>query len=305
MILCCDFNPKLTRKFYVKEFFKHKHNLAQEVRVYPSGAGIDMAVFAQMLSAKVKVFFPEGMETGKWIASYLRESGIDFYSVKIKDENIECVTVKQKHNKTEIATAAPRITMEDKNDILAAFYQQAKENKIVCLPEIDHPALSEDLFEQLISYCYQNNIKIATTLSDRSKLNGAKPFLLLLDKEELSQEQPIRYAAQVVAEGKSLLNSGIGVLVVVSSQGAIIMTKEKNYRAYFIDRQKKMQKLNKNLMLMGFAMGIEREYNFETTMKLGISCGIWENFHKFRHVEMSEIKTLMNIIELEELGEVL
>lgn len=301
MILCCDFNPKLTRKFYAKDFFKNRMNVAESTRVYPSGMGVDMAVFAQMLGENVKLFFLEGMETGKIIASHLHMIGIDSCSVTIKDENVEHIVIKQNHNKTEIATSLPRITMEDKNDILAAFCKEAELKKVVCLPKIDHPMLALDISEKLIHYCYQNNVKVITTVSHISDLKGSRPFLLLLGKEQLEKQVPIGNTTQVIKEGKLLLDSGIGMLVVVSVKGAVIMTKEKNYYASFQHYQGNIEKINRELMLMGFAMGIERDYNFDTTIKFGMSCGIWENFKKFRQVDMGEMKTFMNNISVEEL----
>ncbi|MDO5715170.1 MAG: hypothetical protein Q4P25_01170 [Tissierellia bacterium] len=301
MILFCDFNPKLTRQYYTEEFYKNRKNKAEDLRVYPSGNGIDMAVFAKNLSEEGEVFLLEGLSIGREITTSLKELGIHCHRVKLKDDNVEHLVVKQNRQKTEVMTPEPRITMEDRNDILAAFYEACSDKKIVIVAEIDNESLSPDLYEKLIHHCYQKNIKIGVTVSDLFDIKSAKPYLLVIEKDQLEKDKPIYYTSEVLQKGRLLIDKGVGILFVLSQKGAIIMTKDKNYHGYFTEQKDRIEKVNKNLMLTGLSIGIERDYNFETSIKLGLACSIWENFNKFRQVEMSEIKKWMNTIVVEEI----
>lgn len=48
-------------------------------------------------------------------------------------------------------------------------------------------------------------------------------------------------------------------------------------------------------------MALDRDYDFITSIKLAISCGVWENFVEKDKIDMSAIKKIMNSVEVEEI----
>ncbi|EFK38963.1 hypothetical protein HMPREF9131_1268, partial [Peptoniphilus sp. oral taxon 836 str. F0141] len=89
MILYCDFNPKLIRKYKVDKINQGEENLIESNRFYASGYGIDMAVFSKKLFQDSKVLMLKGTVIGELIERDLRNLYIETESIKLKDDNIE------------------------------------------------------------------------------------------------------------------------------------------------------------------------------------------------------------------------
>ena len=66
-------------------------------------------------------------------------------------------------------------------------------------------------------------------------------------------------------------------------------------------RKELTEKFDTELSLAGLAMAIDRDYDFITSIKLAISCGVWENFVEKDVIEISAIKKIMNSVEVEEI----
>ncbi len=300
MILFCDFNPKLIRKYKSKIFNVGEENLIDASRVYASGYGIDMAVFANRLFQDSKVFYLKGTNIGKFIESDLRNHYIESTSISLKDDNIENIIIDNGEGKTIFKSKSPRITMEDKKDIINAFAEAIRGKKIVGLSIIDHDSLKDDLYEALINICYKENVKIVVNPENVGQIKDSKPYVLIMDKKDLTGEENITHTGDVPEVTKKLIDKGVGIVVVNSQRATVVSTKDKNYKVYF-DKISDFKTYNKNLILAGFAIGIDRDYDLETTIKLAIASSICENYMKFSEVEMSEIKKLMNSVKVEEM----
>lgn len=300
MILYCDFNPKLIRKYKVNEFRQGEDNVIKSNRFYASGYGIDMAVFSKNLFQDSKVFMLKGTGIGEMIEKNLRDSYIETTSVKLKDDNVEKLIFENEDNKTVFTTKTPRITMEDKADILAEFEKTIKSKRIVAISNIDHDSLKDDLYDNLIKICYRENVHVAVNPPSLKYIKDARPYLLILDKKDAEKDEDVNYTGDVPAFSKKLLDKGVGIVVVNSNRATVVSTKDKNYRVYF-EKISDLKTYNKNLMLAGFTVGIDRDYDFETTIKLAMASSICENYMKFSQVQMSEIKKIMNEVKVEEM----
>lgn len=300
MILYCDFNPKLIRKYKVNEFRQGEENVIKSNRFYASGYGIDMAVFSKNLFQDSKVFMLKGTGIGEMIEKNLRDSYIETTSVKLKDDNVEKLIFENEDNKTVFTTKTPRITMEDKADILAEFEKTIRGKRIVAISNIDHDSLKDDLYDNLIKICYRENVHVAVNPPSLKYIKDARPYLLILDKKDAEKDEDVNYTGDVPAFSKKLLDKGVGIVVVNSNRATVVSTKDKNYRVYF-EKISDLKTYNKNLMLAGFTVGIDRDYDFETTIKLAMASSICENYMKFSQVQMSEIKKIMNEVKVEEM----
>ena len=179
MILFCDFNPKIIREYKLNS---ETENIIENSKIYPSGKGLYMSLFAKKLGGDSEVFMLKGGSKGREIALSLSRLGIDVNYTALKDENVEEVIIRGEESVKDYRTQDPRITMEDRNDILNSF-----------------------------------------------------------------------------------------------------------------------EKFDTELSLAGLAMAIDRDYDFITSIKLAISCGVWENFVEKDKIDMSAIKKIMNSVEVEEI----
>lgn len=302
MILFCDFNPKIVREYKLNN---ETENIIESSKIYPSGKGIYMALFAKKLGIDSEVFMLKGSSRGREIALTLSRLGIDVNYTALKDENVEEIFIMGDEFEKKYKTQDPRITMEDRNDILNSFERALYNKKIAVIPKIDLFGLEDDIYEKLIRICYKNNIKVAVNPKNLDVIEKTNPYILMFDKDDIERERKINYTSEVIEYNKRFIQAGTKIVFVNSKRATIISTEDKNYRAYVnkkkLERNEITEKFDTGLSLAGLAMAIDRDYDFITSIKLAISCGVWENFVDKDKIEMSAIKKIMNSVEVEEI----
>ena len=302
MILFCDFNPKIVREFNLKS---DSENIIEKSQIYPSGHGIYMSLFSKKLGVDSEVFMLKGNNRGKEIALALSQLAIDVNFTSLKDENVEEVLIKSENQNTIYRTEDPRITMEDRSYILNSFERSLFNKKIAVIPQIDLKGLDENIYEKLVKICYKNNIKVAVNPKNLEDVKNTNPYILMFDKKDIEKNKKINYTGEVIEYNKKFIEAGTKIVFVNSKRATIISTEDKNYRAYInkdkLEKKILTEKFDISLSLAGLAIAIDRDYDFITSIKLAISCGVWENFVDKDKIEMSAIKKLMSSVEVEEI----
>lgn len=302
MILFCDFNPKIIREFKLDI---ETENIIESSKIYPSGKGLYMSLFAKKLGGDSEVFMLKGGSRGREIALSLSRLGIDVNYTALKDENVEEVIIRGEETVKDYRTQDPRITMEDRNDILNSFERALYNKKIAVIPKIDLFGIEDDIYEKLIKICYKNNLKVAVNPKNLDTMEKTNPYILMFDKNDIEKEKKINYTGEVIEFNKKFIQAGAKIVLVNSKRATIISTEDKNYRAYVnkkkLERNEITEKFDTELSLAGLAMAIDRYYDFITSIKLAISCGVWENFVEKDKIDMSAIKKIMNSVEVEEI----
>lgn len=302
MILFCDFNPKIIREFKLDS---ETENIIENSKIYPGGKGLYMSLFAKKLGGDSEVFMLKGGSKGREIALSLSRLGIDVNYTALKDENVEEVIIRGEETVKDYRTQDPRITMEDRNDILNSFERALYNKKIAVIPKIDLFGIEDDIYEKLIKICYKNNLKVAVNPKNLDTMEKTNPYILMFDKNDIEKEKKINYTGEVIEFNKKFIQAGSKIVFVNSKRATIISTEEKNYRAYVnkkkLERNEITEKFDTELSLAGLAMAIDRDYDFITSIKLAISCGVWENFVEKDKIDMSTIKKIMNSVEVEEI----
>ena len=281
MILFCDFNPKIIREYKLDN---ETENIIENSKIYPSGKGLYMSLFAKKLGGDSEVFMLKGGSKGREIALSLSRLGIDVNYTALKDENVEEVIIRGEETVKDYRTQDPRITMEDRNDILNSFERALYNKKIAVIPKIDLFGIEDDIYEKLIKICYKNNLKVAVNPKNLDTMEKTNPYILMFDKNDIEKEKKINYTGEVIEFNKKFIQAGSKIVFVNSKRATIISTEDKNYRAYVnkkkLERNEITEKFDTELSLAGLAMAIDRDYDFITSIKLAISCGVWENLHE-------------------------
>lgn len=302
MILFCDFNPKIVREFNLKN---DSLDIIEKSQIYPSGHGIKMSLFAKKLGLDSEVFMLKGNDRGKEIALVLSQLGIDVNFTSLKDENVEEVLIKSGDSTKIYRTEDPRLTMEDRSYILNSFERSLYNKKIAVIPKIDLKGIDENIYEKLVKICYKNNIKVAVNPKNLDEIENTNPYILMFDKNDIEKNKKINYTGEVIEYNKKFINAGTKIVFVNSKRATIISTDDKNYRAYInkdkLEKKILTEKFDTGLSLAGLAIALDRDYDFITSIKLAISCGVWENFVEKDNIEMSAIKKLMSSVEVEEI----
>lgn len=300
MILFCEFNPTLRKEYRVVDFEKNKVNTFSENFEYPTGEILDSMLLVDKLSAKSTLLTYLGGETGELFKNELNKRGIEPVIVRSKDESMEEIIIRSRSLKTIIRGEYPVLTNDEEETLFSNFNELLQNANIVLIAAKGNPNIDSTLYKNFFNLCYKNGVRVLTAPNEIEDVIDVKPYLMVVDKEDLENYTNfiIKTQSQVVKASNIIFGKGVGVLVVNSQTGVMVNIKGASYRVDFSDLKYSVSKFDKNKLNAGIALGIERGYDFEMTLKLGIACAIIESAVKNREAEMADLKALMNDIHV-------
>lgn len=300
MILFCEFNPTLRKEYRVVDFEKNKVNTFSENFEYPTGEILDSMLLVDKLSAKSTLLTYLGGETGELFKNELNKRGIEPVIVRSKDESMEEIIIRSRSLKTTIRGEYPVLTNDEEETLFSNFNELLQNANIVLIAAKGNPNIDSTLYKNFFNLCYKNGVRVLTAPNEIEDVIDVKPYLMVVDKEDLENYTNfiIKTQSQVVKASNIIFGKGVGVLVVNSQTGVMVNIKGASYRVDFSDLKYSVSKFDKNKLNAGIALGIERGYDFEMTLKLGIACAIIESAVKNREAEMADLKALMNDIHV-------
>ncbi|MDY2986537.1 MAG: PfkB family carbohydrate kinase [Peptoniphilus sp.] len=300
MILFCEFNPTLRKEYRVVDFEKNKVNTFSENFEYPTGEILDSMLLVDKLSANSTLLTYLGGKTGELFKNELNKRGITPVIVHSKDESMEEILIRSRSLKTTIRGEYPVLTNDEEETLFSKFNELLQNANIVLIAAKGNPNIDSTLYKNFFNLCYKNGVRVLTAPNEIEDVIDVKPYLMVVDKEDLENYTNfiIKTQSQVVKASNIIFEKGVGVLVVNSQTGVMVNTKGASYRVDFNDLKYSVSKFDKNKLNAGIALGIERGYDFEMTLKLGIACAIIESAVKNREAEMADLKALMNDIHV-------
>lgn len=300
MILFCEFNPTLRKEYRVVDFEKNKVNTFSENFEYPTGEILDSMLLVDKLSANSTLLTYLGGKTGELFKNELNKRGIEPVIVHSKDESMEEILIRSRSLKTTIRGEYPVLTNDEEETLFSKFNELLQNANIVLIAAKGNPNIDSTLYKNFFNLCYKNGVRVLTAPNEIEDVIDVKPYLMVVDKEDLENYTKfvIKTQSQVVKASNIIFEKGVGVLVVNSQTGVMVNTKGASYRVDFSDLKYSVSKFDKNKLNAGIALGIERGYDFEMTLKLGIACAIIESVVKNREAEMADLKALMNDIHV-------
>lgn len=300
MILFCEFNPTLRREYRVVDFEKNKENTFSEKIEYPTGEILDTMLLIDSMSAKTTLLTYLGGKTGELVRQELNKIGIDPVVVRAKDESMEEILIRSRSLKTLIRGEYPVLTNDEEETLFSNFNELLQNAQIVLISAMGNPNIDSAMYKSFFNLCYKNGVRVLTAPGKIEDVIDAKPYLMVVDKEDLENYTNfvIKTQNQVLKASNIIFEKGVGVLVVNSQTGVMVNTKGASYRVDFSDLKYSVGKFDKNKLNGGIALGIERGYDFEMTLKLGIACALVESVVRDRKAEMADLKGLMNGIKV-------
>lgn len=306
MICFCDFNPRLVKEYSLNGFTRERENVAEATEKTIGKTGIKSALILKKLGENSKLLTCLGLENGKIIREYLESSRIDTDIVKLLDESIEQVKVtingeEEEENKSfDIVTKTPRMTSATETEILSRINEISKEEGILVLNETDNKNLEADFYENVAIIAENNKKDLLASFEDEVLIKNTKIKGLVIDKTQLQKltGDPISYDKDVVKSLQPKLETYEMVLA-LGRVSAVFVSKEEAYKLSIEGME--VERLDKNLMLTGLALGLSKKYSLETTLKLAFAISAFKNFKAEEDVDMSDIKEIMNKVVLRRL----
>ena len=163
--------------------------------------------------------------------------------------------------------------------------------------------VSKEIFYTLIGLANKYNKKTLFSASGEELAYGieASPYIVVLDTLELENLTNLKldYEYEIIKAAQYILEKGCSIVVIsLSNNGSIVLTEENIYRVDISNIEISHCKMNFAYMLGGFAMALERNYDFEMLLKIGHSYGIVDCFKSREDIDMSDIKRIMGEVQI-------
>lgn len=303
MIFTIDLNPILKRKYIINGDKLDLSLQAKDLIIGPGGEGIELAYLLHGLNEEVLLSGFLGGINGEFIKKGLNEVGILNDYLTIKDETTDSIIISLDKVEVNIKGKEPRITREE----IVSFYELFNRNIfkadiLCCIGNIPNN-VPREIFNYFISFGnrYGKKTLLRASGEELEIALDASPYIVLINRNDLEYLTKLKldYEYEIIKAGQYILDKGANIVAVdMGSKGSIILTEENIYR---IDVEKLALQdisINYGYMLAGYALSISRKYDFEMMFKLGQACGMVNSFRDRELFDMSDIKRIMNDIEI-------
>lgn len=305
MILTITPDPIFETEYYVANLRPKIKAKAEKVVYNIRGQGLNSSRILKNHNVDVFAMGFLGGLRGQYIFNKLRELEIYNDFTLIKDETRgEIVLFQDGDILSIISEESPRITREE----LGQFYELY--NKILLDSNLIYASgslpigLPQETYFDLVQMANRKGKRVILDVRDRELVYGieGRPFMVKLNKEDLEDISKLKlnFENEIIKVGHSIIENGIKIVAIdLNEKGTIVLTKDRGYRLELSNRDMGPLNEDKGYMVSGYAFGIEKQYDLDTTMKLGlgmrIAYGLDEDIDR---IDMSDIKRIMSRIEI-------
>jgi len=303
LILSVDFNPLLRRRFELECIRRNFTNITDSISYGPGGDGIELSYFLNALNEKSLVTGFLGGVNGTIISNCLKSDRISNEFLLIKDETSEYIDIYSNDENIHIQSINPRITRDEYEGFMQLFNRLIIDAKMVCIVGELPANIPTEIYFDLILNTNIINKKCLVSIKGKGLKYAieARPHLLLIDKSQLEEftNLILDYEYEVIKAGYYIIEKNVNILVIsLGNKGSIVLTKESVYRVDASNVEIPENEPHFGYMLGGYALSMERGYDFEILLKLGQACGIVNSFRHKEEIDMSDIKRIMLNIEV-------
>lgn len=303
MILAIDLNPVLKKKYFFNKENMDLNMKCDDLIIGPGGEGIELAYLLHNLNENVILSGFLGGINGAYIKNRLDEDGILNEFLEIKDNTLDTLILSLKGKEINIRGKDPRITRDDIMNYYELFNKIIHNSDLLCLLGDNYINLPKEIYNYFLSYANTYNKKTVVRLKGQELKYTleASPYLVLINKNDLEDLTNLQldYEYEIIKAAKFIIEKNINILVInMGRTGSIILTKDYIYRADIENLNLDNININYGYMLAGYALALSRNYDYEMMFKLGQACGMVNSFKDSNTFDMSDIKRIMNGIEI-------
>ena len=278
MIYTMTFNPSLDYIVKVKEFNLGEVNRTYEEEIYAGGKGINVSTVLGNLGIENKAFgFIAGF-TGDEIEKRVIKSGCMTDFIKLKSGNSR-INVKLKSKEESEINAQGPVIDEEAIDSLYKKLDQLEDGDILILAGSIPNTLPEDMYEKIISYLSNKDIKFIVDATKNLLVNVLKyhPFLIKPNNHELEEIFNVKLNGEedIIKYAKKLQDMGaLNVLISLAGDGAILLTEDGQILKNKAPKGEVKNSVGAgDSMVAGFTAGYIKKKDYKYALKLGIATG--------------------------------
>ena len=279
MITIAGFNTSLDRTATTDELRAGGVNRVRDVRTYPGGKGLHVALTVAALGEPVRLVGLIDEPHRPLFGDGLRTSGVEFHGVATSGRLRTCLAIRDRAGRiTEILEPGPETDLDTRNRLRARFLELAAGSDVAVLSGSVPPGFEESVYGELVASLRQKGVRCLVDASG-GLLRGAvdaQPLLIKPNREELADlvGRPIESAATAVEAARGLTKKGPEVVVVsLGAEGAVAVRADRAWRAEAPRVDVANAVGSGDCLLGGVAVGLRRGMELEELLRLGVACG--------------------------------
>jgi tagatose 6-phosphate kinase len=280
LITIAGFNTSLDRTALTDELRAGGVNRVRDVRTYPGGKGLHVALTVAALEEPVRLVGLIDEPHRSLFEDGLRASGVEFHGVPTSGMLRTCLAIRERGTGrvTEILEPGPESDLDTRNRLCALFLDLAADSDLAVLSGSVPPGFAEDIYGELVSSLRKEGVRCLVDASG-GLLRGAvdaRPLLIKPNREELADlaGRPIDGAAAAVSAARELTRKGLEMVVVsLGAEGAVAVQGDRACRAEAPRVNVANAVGSGDCLLGGVAVGLRRGMEMEEVLRLGVACG--------------------------------
>jgi 1-phosphofructokinase family hexose kinase len=302
-------HPAIDRTFEVPEYKRGEVVRGKQVMVEPAGKGVNVAQTLANLGHSVVATGFLGRREMELFRGAMDSQRIDFRFVPVEAATRDNLTIIEKPSRrdTHILDSPMEVTRDELNILSNTLSRYAKAGGRVVFSGSAPKGVRQGDFAEMLALCAARKADVCVDASGgllRAALK-ARPWLIKPNVEELAELTGKRLtdADQILAAARGLLTRCTLVLVSLGSDGAMLVTEDKAWRAWETSKARVAHTVGcGDALLAGFCAAWTRGRGPEAALRFGVACGSACVRTLFASVRtQSEVKTILPKIETEAL----
>nr|WP_246565640.1 1-phosphofructokinase [Tissierella carlieri] len=279
VILTITLNPSIDRRYNIDKIEKGKIFRTDNYQYTIGGKGLNVTKVIKTLDEPVIATGFLGGSSGDYIDKGLNNMDISHRFIKIDEETRSCLAVIcSDGNQMEILERGPSISEDEIAEFLNLYEKLLEKADIICASGSIPYGVPLEIYGDMINLAKKKDKKFILDTSGEALRFGidAGPYLVKPNKKELEDLTGIKIDSneQLIRAAKDLSNEDIEIVVVsLGEEGAMAVHKDDVYKVIIPSIRALNPIGSGDSMIAGFAVAINRNYDFETMLKVGAACG--------------------------------
>ncbi|WP_459500825.1 1-phosphofructokinase [Bacillus sp. C1] len=281
MIATITLNPSVDMRYELEKLKLYEVHRTKDYEKTAGGKGMNVSRVLRLLGEEVIGSGFLGGKNGEFIREKLKEQSIIDEFVSINEETRHCLALitKNSASATEVLEEGPAIS-KDEIALFIKKYEKIVENFEYIVASGSLPnGIPKSFYKQLAQKAGDNGKKFILDTSGEALFHGiqGKPFLIKPNQQEichLLQKKHVSHEEMIVAANE-ICQSGVQyVLLSLGKEGAILITKEQQFRAILPEISSVNSVGSGDAMVAGMTYALAKGYEVENAIRFASACGM-------------------------------
>ncbi|MEC3966190.1 1-phosphofructokinase family hexose kinase [Flagellimonas halotolerans] len=304
MVLTVCPNPSIDTYAWLETFALGQTNRIGQVKEYPGGKGIHVAMALKELDCPVSLMGNWAGPNGDWIKNSPKLRGIEIVGPQLSGNTRKCFTfrsdIDKKIDNTELLEPGPYMTAQDWELFLSQFNVALNHCDLVCLSGSWPKGAPEDAYHQLLQLCEKAGKKAILDCSG-SQLNNAlkgKFFGLHINEDEAKAI----FGTIDHSEINKILKNRVSLLALTKGKDGLFLYRDNDYiHANVVLKEVKSTVGSGDCLTAGIAYAIFNELRLDQIASYGVACGaancMNEDLGILRRKDVDELLPLVKLTQ--------